>query len=95
MKHGTEGLLLVVNNETGFGPEHVNAICNVRTSTKANQKDQGYIGEKGVGFKSVFMVGGITLFLFTIRLHLLPISFLAGIILPSMRNAIQKQDYLI
>ncbi|ORY16274.1 hypothetical protein BCR34DRAFT_120049 [Clohesyomyces aquaticus] len=42
-------------NERGFTPANVNAICRVRTSTK-RQADSGmqFIGEKGVGFKSVF-----------------------------------------
>ena len=46
--------LLVENNETGFQKKHVEAICSVGRSTKT--KDQGYIGEKGIGFKSVFRV---------------------------------------
>jgi hypothetical protein len=46
--------LIVENNETGFQKEHVDAICNVAQSTKS--KSQGYIGEKGIGFKSVFRI---------------------------------------
>ena len=47
-------VLIVENNETGFEKEHVEAICSVGRSTK--KKEQGYIGEKGIGFKSVFKV---------------------------------------
>ena len=50
----TTAALIVENNETGFEKDHVEAICDVGQSTK--QKDQGYIGEKGIGFKSVFRV---------------------------------------
>lgn len=40
-------------NEDGFKPENLTAICNVGKSSKSGA--QGYIGEKGIGFKSVFM----------------------------------------
>lgn len=46
--------LVVVNNETGFLPEHVAALCSAGESSKKNKT--GYIGEKGIGFKSVFKV---------------------------------------
>lgn len=47
------GYLIVCNNEQGFEEKHVRAICAVNQSTKTHQ--QGYIGEKGIGFKSVFV----------------------------------------
>ena len=47
--------ILVCNNEIGFQPNNVAAICNVGRSTKGKHK-QGYTGHKGIGFKSVFMV---------------------------------------
>lgn len=46
--------LIVKNNEVGFNEKNVRAICQVGKSTK--KKNQGYIGEKGIGFKSVFRV---------------------------------------
>lgn len=51
---GARGALLIVNNEAGLCPEDVDALCAVGKSTKT--KRQGYIGEKGIGFKSVFKV---------------------------------------
>ena len=51
---GTEGALLVINNEAGFQPEHVDVLCDVGRTTKT--KREGYVGEKGIGFKSVFVV---------------------------------------
>lgn len=45
--------LLVSNNENGFEEDNVRALCSLGKSTKA--KKQGYIGEKGIGFKSVFV----------------------------------------
>jgi hypothetical protein len=48
--------ITVHNNETGFGTENVRALCGVGGSTKKREKSRGYIGEKGIGFKSVFMV---------------------------------------
>ena len=51
---GSSGCLCVLNNETGFESKHVASICAVGQSTKSGQ--QGYIGEKGIGFKSVFVV---------------------------------------
>lgn len=53
---GAEGCLVVGNNECGFELEHVDAICQLGKTTKT--KAAGYIGEKGVGFKSVFQVSG-------------------------------------
>lgn len=46
--------LTIWNNEQGFRPENVTALCSVGQSTKA--KKAGFIGEKGIGFKSVFQV---------------------------------------
>lgn len=51
---GSNGALIIQNNETGFNRDNVEAICAVGETTKI--KDQGYIGEKGIGFKSVFRV---------------------------------------
>lgn len=46
--------IVVECNEDGFTPENLKAICSVGQSSKTG--GQGYIGEKGIGFKSVFMV---------------------------------------
>jgi hypothetical protein len=48
-----QGHLLVSNNESGFEPKHVEALCALAQSTK--KQKEGYIGEKGIGFKSVFV----------------------------------------
>lgn len=50
----SNGALIVQNNEVGFSSENVDSICAVGKTTKS--KAQGYIGEKGIGFKSVFRV---------------------------------------
>jgi hypothetical protein len=46
--------LIVRNNERGFTERNVRALCNMGDSSKA--KKSGFIGEKGIGFKSVFSV---------------------------------------
>jgi hypothetical protein len=46
--------LLVQNNETGFEEAHVRALCSIGQSSK--KKLAGCIGEKGIGFKSVFRI---------------------------------------
>lgn len=46
--------MIIRNNETGFTNEDIKAICDVGKSNK--KKIQGYIGEKGIGFKSVFKI---------------------------------------
>ena len=51
---GSSGALVTVNNETGFQKKHFEALCDVGVTTKS--KHEGYIGEKGIGFKSVFRV---------------------------------------
>ena len=47
--------LIIQNNEKGFEEENVKKLCEIGGTTKEN-KTLGYIGEKGIGFKSVFMV---------------------------------------
>ena len=51
---GSNGALIIQNNEFGFHHNNVIAICAVGKTTK--KKGQGYIGEKGIGFKSVFRI---------------------------------------
>jgi hypothetical protein len=51
---GSDGCLCVFNNESGFEKSNVESISQIGKSTKT--KIQGYIGEKGIGFKSVFIV---------------------------------------
>ncbi len=44
-------------NEDGFAKENVLAICSLGHSTKkVADRTKGFIGEKGIGFKSVFKV---------------------------------------
>lgn len=45
--------IIIECNEDGFNKNDLNAICNVGQSTKSTQ--YGYIGAKGIGFKSVFI----------------------------------------
>jgi hypothetical protein len=45
----------IYNNELGFEENHIQAICDIGKSTKGKHQ-QGYIGQKGIGFKSVFTV---------------------------------------
>jgi hypothetical protein len=46
--------IVVECNEDGFIKKDLEAICDIGNSSKGGA--QGYIGEKGIGFKSVFMV---------------------------------------
>ncbi|KFY15288.1 hypothetical protein V492_02105 [Pseudogymnoascus sp. VKM F-4246] len=46
--------IVIDSNEDGFTKENVKAICSTGDSTKTAA--EGYIGEKGIGFKSVFKV---------------------------------------
>lgn len=45
--------IIIECNEDGFTRQNLAAICNVGKSSKTGS--QCYIGEKGIGFKSVFM----------------------------------------
>jgi len=49
-----EEKILIQNNEKGFTKDDVISLCSVGKSKKT--KEQGYIGEKGIGFKSVFRI---------------------------------------
>ncbi|KAG0645662.1 hypothetical protein D0Z07_8708 [Hyphodiscus hymeniophilus] len=47
-------------NETGFSPRNVEALCRVGQSTKKGGDDATrYVGEKGIGFKSVFKAADV------------------------------------
>lgn len=46
-------------NELGFEEKHVRAICSIGESTKKRSESTGYIGEKGIGFKSVFKAADV------------------------------------
>jgi hypothetical protein len=46
--------IVVDSNEDGFTQSNIRSICSVGESTKAFMA--GYVGEKGIGFKSVFTV---------------------------------------
>lgn len=47
--------ICVLNNEVGFLEKNIRAICDVGKSTKDPSRS-GYIGQKGIGFKSVFRI---------------------------------------
>ncbi|RMZ14609.1 hypothetical protein D0860_02069 [Hortaea werneckii] len=52
-----DGYLWVGCNEVGFMPENVWALCRIGDSTKkVDGGAKGFIGEKGIGFKSAFKV---------------------------------------
>ena len=61
--------IVVENNEDGFTVANVESICKVATSSKTRTDSQYYIGEKGIGFKSVFMVAS------KVYIHSGPFSF--------------------
>lgn len=46
--------IVIDSNEDGFSRKDLKAICSVGNSTK--KQSAGYIGEKGIGFKSVFKI---------------------------------------
>ncbi|XP_050285644.1 protein NO VEIN-like isoform X2 [Quercus robur] len=47
--------IVVLNNEQGFSAQNIRALCDVGNSTKKGS-NAGYIGKKGIGFKSVFRI---------------------------------------
>jgi hypothetical protein len=56
----TPGYLRVDCNETGFSPKNIEAICSIGSSTKTGVDNSSrYVGEKGIGFKSVFKVADV------------------------------------
>ena len=61
--------IVVENNEDGFSIANVEAISKIAVSTKMRTDSQYYIGEKGIGFKSVFMVAS------KVYIHSGPFSF--------------------
>ena len=63
-----ESGIIVLNNEQGFSAQNIRALCDVGSSTKKGYF--GYIGKKGIGFKSVFRVQQL-IFQFFILCYLL------------------------
>lgn len=59
--------VIIDSNEDGFSESNIRAICSVGNSTKKH--GAGYIGEKGIGFKSVFKVAQ------KVHIHSGPFSF--------------------
>lgn len=56
----SDGFLWFGCNEQGFTEANVRSICRIRHSTKKVEGGRkGYIGEKGIGFKSVFNVADL------------------------------------
>ncbi|CAH9137663.1 unnamed protein product [Cuscuta epithymum] len=53
---GAMATLVIFNNEKGFARQNIESICSVGRSTKKGNRKNGYIGEKGIGFKSVFLI---------------------------------------
>ncbi|KAJ6837125.1 uncharacterized protein M6B38_121290 [Iris pallida] len=53
---GANSTLIIFNNERGFSSANIDSICRVGKSTKKGNRHRGYIGEKGIGFKSVFLI---------------------------------------
>lgn len=55
-----QGFLHIRSNQIGFSEDDVEAICAVGSSTKKNKTStNSSIGEKGIGFKSVFRVADL------------------------------------
>jgi len=50
-----EKQIILQNNEKGFEESNVRALCRIGETTKRD-KSLGYVGEKGIGFKSVFRI---------------------------------------
>lgn len=56
----TPGRLRVDSNQIGFSANDIDAICAIGSSTKVNEQQSTHsIGEKGIGFKSVFRVAKV------------------------------------
>ncbi|WVZ51426.1 hypothetical protein U9M48_002574 [Paspalum notatum var. saurae] len=55
-RSGASATLLIFNNERGFSSTNIDSVCRVGKSTKKGNRHHGYIGEKGIGFKSVFLI---------------------------------------
>ncbi|MDD3052051.1 MAG: hypothetical protein PHR06_13025, partial [Candidatus Cloacimonetes bacterium] len=53
---GSYGALVIENNECGFAQIDVDSLCRVGESLKRTSSNNAFIGEKGIGFKSVFRV---------------------------------------
>lgn len=52
--YSSPGKIVLTYNEKGFRPENVFAITGIAEQSKNISKDKVEIGEKGIGFKSVF-----------------------------------------
>ncbi|KAN0099174.1 hypothetical protein V8E51_012949 [Hyaloscypha variabilis] len=85
VRNGAGWSIRIICNEVGFKRENVEALCRIGDSTKrVDDRTRGFIGEKGIGFKSVFKVANI------VRIHSGAYSFMLdrrtrlGMITPSV-----------
>jgi hypothetical protein len=63
-----ENGIAILNNEKGFSADNIRALCDICNSTKKGS-NMGYIGNKGIGFKSVFRVGANVVIFFNYHLN--------------------------
>lgn len=81
------GFLRIDCNELGFSARNVESICKIGSSTKAGaDKAKGYIGEKGIGFKSVFKVANMVYISSRHYTFMFDKSALLGMIAPVWSN---------
>jgi hypothetical protein len=56
----TKGMLRIDCNELGFNRKNVESLCSIGQSSKNSGRQKSmYIGQKGIGFKSVFRVADV------------------------------------
>ncbi|KXH62181.1 hypothetical protein CSAL01_05514 [Colletotrichum salicis] len=82
-------------NENGFSLEHIDALCSIGKSTKKSAKEvhSGYIGEKGIGFKSGFEVASVVHILSGFyHFKLNKTEDMLGVLLPLPFPVIKKQS---
>ncbi|KAJ4849815.1 hypothetical protein Tsubulata_024017, partial [Turnera subulata] len=53
---GAPATLLIFHDGIGFSKQNIESLCSIGLSTKKRKRELESIGEKGIGFRSVFLV---------------------------------------
>ena len=78
---GAPATLLVFNNEKGFTRRNIDSLCSVGRSTKRDNRQGGYIGEKGTIYRPQLFYLDNHLFMFLLGKLFHPINITPIILL--------------
>jgi hypothetical protein len=89
----THDSVLMFNNEVGFSEDNMRALSRVGRSTKNVLDRAGFIGQKGIGFKSVFRVSAVGFSVPSFFILLILELLMIALVLAGSRLRCTAQDF--